>query len=158
MNIYRNTLGGRYDLLKLPPPLTDVDLIFSSTNKAITPALLHSVYTRVGRAVLCLCLAALPLFMGSCQQDEAATEDALHADMLQYYAESRGLMETSADSVCNYYTKFAGFHNQHPECEADELFPPTVENLGNAFTKYGIVQIGNIIVKTEWDGETIIHF
>ena len=45
------------------------------------------------------------------------------------------------------------FHNQHPECEADELFPPTVENLGNAFTKYGIVQIGSIIVKTERDGE-----
>ena len=21
MNIYRNTLGGRYDLLKLPPPI-----------------------------------------------------------------------------------------------------------------------------------------
>ena len=96
--------------------------------------------------------------MGSCQQDEAATEDALHADMLQYYAESRGLAETSADSVCNNYTKFASFHNQHPECEADELYPPTVENLGNAFTQYGIVQIGNIIVKTEWDGETIIHF
>ena len=94
--------------------------------------------------------------MGSCQQDEAATEDALHADMLQYYAESRGLAETSADSVCNYYTKFASFHNQHPECEADELYPPTVENLGNAFTQYGIVQVGNIIVKTEWDGEIII--
>lgn len=78
--------------------------------------------------------------------------------MSAFYVESKGLMETSADSVCNYYTKFAGFHNQHPECKADELFPPTVENLGNAFTKYGIVQIGNIIVKTEWDGETQINF
>ena len=158
MNSKQNNLTGRCDLLQSPPPLTDVNIINCSIYKATTPALLHSVYTRVGRAALCLCLAALPLFMGSCQQDEAATEDALHADMLQYYAESRGLAETSADSVCNYYTKFAGFHNQHPECEADELFPPTVENLGNAFTQYGIVQIGNIIVKTEWDGETIIHF
>ena len=143
---------------KVPPPTPLNDILATSASKATTPALLHTAYTRVGRALLCLCLAALPLFMGSCQQDEAATEDALHADMLQYYAESRGLMETSADSVCNYYTKFAGFHNQHPECEADELFPPTVENLGNAFTQYGIVQIGNIIVKTEWDGETIINF
>ncbi|MCR5579592.1 MAG: hypothetical protein K6F74_10390 [Prevotella sp.] len=96
--------------------------------------------------------------MGSCQQDEAATEDALHANMLEYYAESRGLMENSADSVCNYYTKFASFHNQHPECEADEVFPPTVENLINAFTQYGIVQIGNIIVKAKWEGETHINF
>ena len=143
---------------KVPPPTPLNDILATSASKATTPALLHSAYTRVGRALLCLCLAALPLFMGSCQQDEAATEDALHADMLQYYAESRGLMETSADSVCNYYTKFAGFHNQHPECEADELFPPTVENLGNAFTQYGIVQIGNIIVKTEWDGEIHINF
>ena len=143
---------------KLPPPTPLNDILATSASKATTSALLHSAYTRVVRAVLFLCLAALPLFMGSCQQDEAATEDALHADMLQYYAESRGLAETSADSVCNNYTKFASFHNQHPECEADELYPPTVENLGNAFTQYGIVQIGNIIVKTEWDGETIIHF
>lgn len=143
---------------KVPPPTPLNDILATSASKATTPALLHTAYTRVGRALLCLCLAALPLFMGSCQQDEAATEDALHADMLQYYAESRGLAETSADSVCNYYTKFASFHNQHPECEADELYPPTVENLGNAFTHFGIVQIGNIIVKTEWDDETIINF
>lgn len=96
--------------------------------------------------------------MSSCQQDAADTEDALHANMLEYYVESRGLMETSADSVVNYYTKFASFHNQYPECEADELFPPTVENLDNAFTQYGIVQIGNIIVKTEWDGEIHVNF
>ncbi len=54
--------------------------------------------------------------------------------------------------------KFAKFHNRHPECEADELFPPTVEDLGNAFSKYGIVQIGSIVVKTEWEGEIHINF
>ena len=157
MYIYRNTLGGRSDLLKSPPPLTNINIACSYTNKATTPALLHSVYTHVGRAVLFLCIIA-PLLMGSCQQKEAATEDALHANMVAYYAESRGLIDTSADSVCNYYKKLAGFHNTYPECELDEIYPPTVKNLGDAFTKYGIVQIGNIIVKTEWDGETIIHF
>ena len=96
--------------------------------------------------------------MGSCQQDEAATEDALHARMLDLYTESRGLTETSADSVVNYYTKFTGFHNQNPECEADEYYPPIVNNLDRAFTHFGIVQIGNIIVKTEWDGEIFINF
>lgn len=100
---------------KVPPPTPLNDILATPRSKATTSALLHSACTCVGRAVLCMCLAALPLFMGSCQQDEAATEDALHADMFQYYAESRGLTETSADSVCNYYTKFASFHNQHPE-------------------------------------------
>ncbi len=96
-------------------------------------------------------------FVSSCTAD-SVEEDAIHTNMLEYYAESRGLLETSADSVCNYYTKFAKFHNRHPECEEDELYPPTVENLGNAFTQYGIVQIGNIIVKTEWEGEININF
>ena len=72
--------------------------------------------------------------------------------------EAKDRKHAPADSVCNYYKKFASFHNQHPECESDELFPPTVQNLGNAFTKYGIVQIGSIIVKTEWDGEIHVNF
>jgi len=107
--------------------------------------------------MLCLLCVGAAFFVSSCTAD-SAEEDAIHTNMIEYYAESRGLLGTSADSVCNYYTKFAKFHSQHPECEADELFPPTVENLGNAFTKYGIVQIGNIIVKTEWEGEIHINF
>ena len=35
-------------------------------------------------------------------------------------------------------------------CEANELILPTTKNLGNAFYKYGIVQIGNVVFKTEW--------
>ena len=107
--------------------------------------------------MLCLLCVGAAFFVSSCTAD-SVEEDAIHTNMLEYYAESRGLLETSADSVCNYYTKFAKFHSQHPECEADELFPPTVENLGNAFNKYGIVQIGSIVVKTEWEGEIHINF
>ena len=40
----------------------------------------------------------------------------------------------------------------------DILIPPTTKNLGNAFDKYGIVQIGNVVFKTEWSGETHINF
>ena len=40
----------------------------------------------------------------------------------------------------------------------DILIPPTTKNLGNAFYKYGIVQIGNVVFKTEWSGETHINF
>lgn len=105
-----------------------------------------------------LCLAALPLFFGSCEKEASVQEDIVHTSMSAFYVESKGLTETSADSVCNYYKKLAGFHNTYPECESDELYPPTVKNLGDAFTKYGIVQIGSIIVKTEWDGETVINF
>ena len=38
--------------------------------------------------------------------------------MQAFYTESTGLTATSADSVINYYLKFASFHGQHPECEA----------------------------------------
>ena len=40
----------------------------------------------------------------------------------------------------------------------DILILPTTKNLGNAFDKYGIVQIGNVVFKTEWSGETHINF
>ena len=43
-------------------------------------------------------------------------------------------------------------------CEANELILPTTKNLGNAFDKYGIVQIGSVVFKTEWAGETHINF
>jgi len=56
---------------KIPPPTQLDNISTTPRSKATTHALLHSVYTRVGRALLCLCFAALPLFMGSCQQDEA---------------------------------------------------------------------------------------
>lgn len=105
-----------------------------------------------------MCLAALPLFFGSCEKEASVQEDIIHTGMSAFYVESKGLMETSADSVCNYYKKLAGFHNTYPECESDELYPPTVKNLGDAFNKYGIVQIGSIIVQTEWEGEIVINF
>ena len=38
---------------KLPPPLTYVNIDFSSTSKATPHALLHTAYTRVGRAFSC---------------------------------------------------------------------------------------------------------
>ena len=41
---------------------------------------------------------------------------------------------------------------------SDIIIPPTTKNLGNAFDKYGIVQIGNVVFKTEWSGETHINF
>ena len=43
-------------------------------------------------------------------------------------------------------------------CEANELILSTTKNLGNAFDKYGIVQISNVVFKTEWAGETHINF
>ena len=143
---------------KVPPPTPLNDILATPRSKATTPALLHSAYTRVGRAVLCMCLAALPLFFGSCEKEASVQEDIIHTGMSAFYVESKGLMETSADSVCNYYKKLAGFHNTYPECESDELYPPTVKNLGDAFNKYGIVQIGSIIVQTEWEGEIVINF
>ena len=130
-------------------------------------ALIHRVIQKIAppnshrslkRCFLLLSFVIVASFMVSCDKDAVNANDAIHANMLDYYAESRGLMETSADSVVNYYNKLAGFHRQYPECEADELFRPTVTNLGDAFKKYGIVQIGGIIIFTEWEGEIEIKF
>ena len=104
------------------------------------------------------CIFTIMANLAGCQNDPAIPEDYVHTRMGEFYAESRGLTETSADSVVSYYHKFANFHGQYPECKADQLFQPTVENLDSAFTKYAIVQIGDIIVKTQWDGETHINF
>ena len=41
---------------KLPPPTPLNDILATSASKATTSALLHSAYTRVGRAVLFLTL------------------------------------------------------------------------------------------------------
>ena len=94
----------------------------------------------------------------SCEKEISSLDASVHAQMQAFYVESQGLMETSEDSVVNYYKKFAGFHDQHPECETDELFPPTVVNLENALDKFGIVQIGDVIIHSEWGGETHLTF
>ena len=94
----------------------------------------------------------------SCEKEISSLDASVHAQMQAFYAESQGLMETSEDSVVNYYKKFAGFHDQHPECETDELFPPTVVNLENALDHYGVIQIGDVIIHSEWGGETHLTF
>ena len=110
------------------------------------------------RTSILLSFFVVGFLFAACEKDLTPSADPVHTQMQALYTESTGLNETSADSVINYYMKFASFHGQHPECEADELFPPTIKNLGNAFDKYGIVQIGNVVFKTEWSGETHINF
>ena len=46
----------------------------------------------------------------------------------------------------------------HPFAYISGLVFRATKNLGNAFDKYGIVQIGNVVFKTEWSGETHINF
>ncbi len=110
------------------------------------------------RTSILLSFFVVGFLFAACEKDLTPSADPVHTQMQAFYTESTGLNETSADSVINYYLKFASFHGQHPECEADELFPPTTKNLGNAFDKYGIVQIGCVVFKTEWSGETHINF
>ena len=117
----------------------------------------NSAYTRVGRVSLCL-IATFAFSFTSCEKDIITTEDALHADMLDLYTESQGLMETSADSVVNYATKFEDFHNLHPECEDDEYYPPIVNNIDSAYSHYNIAQNGNINLNAGWDGVIDIDF
>ena len=162
-NATHNALNIR-GLKELPPPICKLfrngitaDNTTSFRKKNTTPALLHQASASCGRVLCVLFLALFAFVFVACEKD-GSTDSSVHTQMQSFYAESQGLMETSADSVVNYYKKFAGFHNQHPECEADELFPPTVVNLENALDHYGVIQIGDVIIHSEWGGERHLNF
>ena len=162
-NTTYNALNMR-GLKSLPPPICKLfrngitaDNTTSLRKKNTTPALLHQASASCGRVLCVLFLTLFAFAFVACEKD-ASTDGSIHTQMQSFYAESQGLMETSADSVVNYYKKFAGFHNQHPECEADEYYSPTIDNLSNALDNYGIVQIGGVVIKSEWGGETHITF
>ena len=150
-NATYNALNIR-GLKELPPPLCKLTGITTTPRDTATSPLLHQASASCGRVFMCLLLTLFLLTFTACEKEVASTDISVHATMQAFYAESRGLTETSKDSVVNYYYKFAGFYKQYPECEADEYFPPTVENLDNAFTHYGIVQIGDVIVNAGWGG------
>ena len=162
------TILNHIDFKQLPPPVRGNNDILHGVSRSlmfivglvqrfslVNPPCCNRLRPFVAGVICVITLAAA---LVGCQSDAAIPEDYVHTRMGEFYAESRGLTETSADSVVSYYHKFASFHGQYPECEADQLFQPTVENLDSAFTKYAIVQIGDIIVKTQWNGETHINF
>ena len=127
-----------------PTPLDNTTA--TPIGKATTPALLHSAYARVGRAVLCLCLAALP-FLASCEK-EAQYEG--FPEMHSYYQESCGLGSDAVDidSITRFTSKVNTFVEVNPEAKETSYYPLIKENV----KKYWNIIIIRIEGEGEWDG------
>ena len=125
-----------------------------SLTKATFPALLHSAYTRVGRASLyltdrglaaALCLAVLPL-LTACEKDVVRYEE-----IRQYHQESKTLQQVEADSVNRFTQKVDAFVVVHADATDDPLYPEIRQNIEDALVKFVIT------VQDEWDKEDVSY-
>jgi hypothetical protein len=159
-----NALNMR-GLKEIPPPICRnfINSKFLRKAKPYSP-LLHLTYASCGRVFSCLslrsalcaiiCLFALTFV--ACSKD---ADDSVYSNrMYEFYAESCGLKQTSADSVIQFSYKLGRYVTANPESQRNRYYAPTIDNLDSACTKYGVVQIGNVYIKTEWGGETHINF
>ena len=152
-------------LQELPPPICRnyINNRFTGTANPHS-SLLHQVQSSCGRVFSCLSLrsalcALICLFtltFLACNKD---ADDAVNPNrMYEFYAESCGLTQTSADSVIQFSYKLGCYVTANPESQRDHYYPPTIENLDSACTKFGVLQIGNVYIKTEWGGNTYIEY
>ena len=107
--------------------------------------LLHTVYTRIGRAFWCLLFL---IFLASCSQ-----EDEVHfVEISEYYAESCHLEQVTLDSISSFSQKVAAFVKTHPEAKEDPLYPRILTNIRNH------CQGLNLYIDPEWGGITEMGF
>lgn len=128
----------------LPPP-TSQRTVNPHHTKAIPTALLHSACVRVGRAVLFLCLLALPFIATSCEKEVERYEE-----MESFHAESLTLPDVSLDSVARFTEKVNAFVRRIPAAHEDPLFPSICANIRKSLLRF------NIYVDDSWDG--IMYF
>ena len=108
--------------------------------------------------------ASMAICLSSCDKNddvvEQETSKARPMELL--YNESKGLAETSADSVTNFAQKFCDHMNSHLNDQNDEYFQPTVDNIEYAATVFGYkltINMGvGITINDEWDGEYFMNF
>ena len=83
-------------------------------------------------------------------------------NMEMFFIESKGLPETSMDSVTSFISKFSTHIKTYPESQRSEYFNPTVDNMSYACSVFGyklVVHTGvGITINDEWDGEYLINF
>ena len=82
----------------------------------------------------CVCLLLLStIAFVACDSDEQQVEYASIEDpislLIPYYLESKGLPETSADSIVRFVHKFGGYVKANPACRGDEYYQPTYDNM-----------------------------
>ena len=108
--------------------------------------------------------ASMAICLSSCDKNddvvEQETSKARPMELL--YNESKGLAETSADSVTNFAQKFCDHMNSNLNDQNDEYFQPTVDNIEYAATVFGYkitIKTGvSITINDEWDGEYYMNF
>lgn len=99
----------------------------------------------------------LVIGFASCEKDSSVSL----SQMELYYNESKGLPETSIDSVKSFASKFGGYINSNPESSTSEFYDPTVENIRYAAAVFGyeykIVETG-FLLDTTWLPEIHMNF
>ena len=102
----------------LPPPISSCDVRSLSIVKQLV-ALSSVGFAHAGRAFLCLCLCALPLFFMSCE----GYEDPSHTLLEGYFHESEGLKPASNDSIRCFSEKVDAFTKCTPSAKNDPFTP-----------------------------------
>jgi hypothetical protein len=113
------------------------------------------------KGAFCMLIALLAICFTSCDKNDVVEQQPTKA-MELLYIESKGLPETSADSITSFAKKFCAHMNKNVEDQYDEFYQPTVDNMVYAASVFGYkltVNVGvSIKINDEWDGEIVINF
>ena len=105
---------------------------------------------------------ALVVGFTSCDKDNNAENVKPVDNMELFFNESKGLPETSMDSVNSFVKKFSAHIKTNPESQKSEYFNPIVDNMSYACSVFGyklILNVGvGITINDEWDGEYNYYF
>ena len=116
------------------------------------------------KGLFLMLFASMAICFNSCDKsnDVVEQEPAKARPMELLYTESKGLPETSADSVSNFAQKFCNHLNSNLNDQNDEYFHPIIENIEYASSVFGYkitikTNVG-ITINDEWDGEYHISY
>ena len=145
-----NALALRMIQKITPPNLTYInkkirksEVIFSLLHRALAPCV---------RALFVLLLGAMLLVGVGCSQEPLQST----TEMEQLHAESSALGSVSNDSIQRFAYKVETYAQNHPQAQADPLWPEIIENIKSAAHGASIHFV--ITINTEWDGEIEYYF
>ena len=121
----------------------------------------HSITSLKG--LLMMLFASTAICFASCDKSDAVEQEPAKARPMELlYNESKGLTETSADSVYSFGKKFCSHLNSNLNDQYDEYFHPIIENIEYAGSVFGYKITVNtsvgVTINTDWDGEYHINF
>ena len=114
--------------------------------------MLHGAYALCGRAFCVLLFGLMLLVDAGCSKDSFQST----SEMEYLHAESSALGSVSNDSIQRFAYKVETYAQNHPQAQADPLWPEIIENIKSAAHGASIHFV--ITINTEWDGEIIINF